>query len=778
MIEDKELRQLFEVESNEHLNVLEAGLLQLEENPLDKSALEEVFREAHSLKGAARMLGLSDIELLAHRLEDLLGTAHRSGNQLESASIESLLQGVDVLRRLSAEALGGEATHTDIIAIMEQLGKPLSNHTVTEGELPVQEKLSQPQGKEEKLTPPPAMEEEQDLQRVKTTEVIEAQTEPDAVTTTEEEDSPYQISTIRVSTDRLDALMTHAGELAVTRLRIARRLVDLEAFLSLWDEWNNEVSYQTLAANNTVALKRFAKKSEKEIATRERHYLERIGDSLTRIIEASYQDTTHLDSVSNELEESVRTIRLLPLSSVFSLFARSVRDLAKQQEKEVELIIEGGETKADKRILEEIKDPLMHMIRNAIDHGIESPDERERVGKPRRGIIRLKAYQLEGHIMIDVVDDGRGLDLESIGQAAARRKIISESELASMTPDQVQQVVFVSGVSTSGIITDVSGRGIGLDVVKKNVEQLKGTIRLTSQPGHGCTLSLRLPITLATMAVLIVSERGHYYAIPIEYIQSLRKISPADIFPVDARDAILYNDKPTSIIQLAEILELPGRPQTETGSDTSTDSALTCVILTVGNEQTGILVEELINEQEVVLKQHSKILKRVRNISGSTILGTGEICTVLNPHDMVKSVQKMSGSSSIGKAAAVPQSVTKTLLLVEDSIIARTQEKRILEAAGYEVIIAVDGMDAFSKLNELKVDAVVSDIQMPNLNGLELTEKIRADKKYQDIPIILVTALASDEDKKRGLEVGADAYIGKPSFDQKILLDTLRRLVV
>lgn len=331
-------------------------------------------------------------------------------------------------------------------------------------------------------------------------------------------------------------------------------------------------------------------------------------------------------------------------------------------------------------------------------------------------------------------------------------------------------------------MTDVSGRGVGLDVVRTTVERLKGTIQVESAPGVGCTFRIQLPMTLATVRVLIVSVDRRIYALPVECVQTLRLVAPQEIFAMEGRQTMVLDGHPVSVARLAELLELPsnGSATRSQGPGASaspqTPELLPCIILSIGAEQLGLCVEALVDEQEVVLKPHSAILQRVRNVSGATILETGEVCIVLNPHDLLKTAQRRAAPVTPERAIAAAER-QRVILLVEDSITTRTQEKRILESGGYEVVTAVDGLDAFTKLQTRAFDAVVSDIQMPHLDGLTLTARILQDKQYQELPIILVTALATEEDKRRGIEVGANAYITKPTFDQKVLLDTLQRLV-
>ncbi|HEY9806740.1 MAG TPA: response regulator, partial [Candidatus Obscuribacterales bacterium] len=373
-------------------------------------------------------------------------------------------------------------------------------------------------------------------------------------------------------------------------------------------------------------------------------------------------------------------------------------------------------------------------------------------------------------------DDGRGLDVESIKQTALKREVVREADLAAMTPSQIQSLIFAPGFSTRNFVTEISGRGVGLDVVRTNVERLKGTIQVESQLGQGCTFRVQMGTTLATAHVLIVEVQGRAYAIPVEAVDTTLLVQPHEIFAIEGRETIILADQPVSIVALDDLLELKSSQSGRATQSGLNSKLLPCIVLKIGSDRLGLLVDTLLDEQDVVLKPQSKLLKRVRNVSGATILGTGEVCMVLNPHDLIKSVRQRA-TTTAPKVFVEAQSAKQAILLVEDSITIRTQEKRILEGAGYEVVTAVDGLDGFNKLRTREFDAVVSDVQMPNLDGLGLAAKIRQHKEYSELPIILVTSLATDEDKRRGAEAGANAYITKGTFDQKVLLDTLRRLV-
>jgi two-component system chemotaxis sensor kinase CheA len=823
MIEDDELREVFKTASEEHLQNLDEGLLYLEKNPNDAAKIEELLREAHSLKGDAGMLGVKDVATLSHQIEHLLGGLKRQETTLTADLVDRISYGIDAIRQLVYAAVTGEPceinafhslaylmgakpeTPTDAIsAINREQGTGNSEQDEPEGVEPPEE----PQAIEEPVidsvpvSPPDEM-------PIPVTTVAEPMNAPPPVTISR--DSTYKIETIRVPTRNLDGLMTQTGELTVTKIRIAHRLNEIEDLVSLWEEWSRDAFVNRFVVHDLENnLNRYS--SEKGTIGQLQNYyhrsterLEQLGSLINQLRNTFSEDIARLDIISDELEDGIRTLRLLPLSTIFNLFPRMVRDLARQQRKEIELVISGGETRADKRILEEMKDPLMHILRNAIDHGIETPEERRKSGKPAIAKIELRGYQTATHIVLEVCDDGWGLDIEKIKQTALKRGICQPEELLGMTPQQIHSLIFAPGFTTRTVVTEVSGRGVGMDVVRTNVERLKGIIQVESSPRKGSVFRIQLGTTLATAHVLIVSVQGISYAIPVEFVQMTKLVQVNEIFAIEGRETIVFEDQPISVAQLADLLEIrwtssqfepestisqesksrfslsPSLIQKNPSSPTM-DVASPCIILKVGEEKLGLFVDALVDEQDVVLKPQSQLLKRVRNVAGATILGTGEVCIILSPQDLIKSIRKQAGviSSPSARSALKVQdnsSVKPVILLVEDSITTRTQEKRILEAAGYEVVTAVDGLDGFNKLGTRSFDAVVSDIQMPNLDGLSLVTKIRQNRDYSELPIILVTSLASDEDKRKGAEVGANAYITKASFNQEVLIETLKRLV-
>jgi two-component system chemotaxis sensor kinase CheA len=829
MIEDEELRNVFKIASQEHLQKLDDGLLYLEQHPSDLAKLEELLRETHSLKGDAGMLEVRNVASLAHQIEHLLGGVKRGETQLNLDLRDRLSQGLDALRKLVDEAVTGQDSGVNTFYVLATMmgasnqPQPVAPTAEPESAQVPEEDLVKTQFTDSETPPPETNSEtffatglynnsslltlpsEQEL--LLESQNLPTASGPAAVSASQPNvngslSSSYRIETIRVATQNLDDLMTQAGELTVTTTRVVHRLAALEKLTNLWEDWSREALINRWAIHQIENEKTGSQQNAivmqlQNYYQRTEEHLERLGTLVNRLNNRVDEDTARLELIAEELVSGIRTLRLLPLSTIFNLFPRAVRDLAKREKKEVKLVIEGGEIRVDKRILEEMKDPLMHMIRNAIDHGIETAAEREKLGKPPAATLRIKGYHTASNIVIEVADDGQGLNLERIKQTAVKRKICTPETLATMTESQIQSLIFSPGFSTRTFVTEVSGRGVGLDVVRTNVEALKGSIQVESVSGKGCSLRLLLSTSIATANVLIVSVENLAYALPVEFVDTAKQVAYSDIFPVECKATILADGQPLSVAYLADVLELNNKQwlpknrewRQESGRElnrkiegeslNSNSPKMSCIVVKVGDERVGLFVDALIEAQDVVIKPQSQLLKRVRNVSGATILGTGEVCMVLNPHDLIKSVRQQVSSGGVSDARSPIETVSRkqVILLAEDSIATRTQEKRILEGAGYEVVTAVDGLDAFHKLKTRDFDAVISDVQMPNLDGLALTVKIRQQKEYSDLPIILVTSLASDEDKKRGADAGANAYIPKGTFNQDVLVETLKRLV-
>ncbi len=775
-IEDAELREIYRIASTEHLQKLEQGLIRLEQNPEDRATLEEFLREAHTLKGDSRMLGVQEVETLMHQIEECLTPIKQGEKKITSELCDRLYQGVDAINKIVQEAIAGKPSGVNTFAVLAVLmgsdtnlpSNELSVGADARTNIDLFAEFAAFAGDFAAIEETAAKEDDLfasiPLSPLSSNETGEQNTSP----------ANYQIETIRVEPQKLDGLMAQTGELNVIKLKLANRTKEVGDMMAFWEEWSRDASINRLLLQNKASSSESSQVSLlEEFDQRFTVRLYQLGSLLNQMQANTNEDAARLETIVDRLDSGVKNLRLLPLTTIFNLFPRMVRDLARQQGKEIEFIVEGGEIMADKRILEEIKDPLMHLLRNAIDHGIETPAERQMKGKSPKAIVYLIASQSMGRISIEIIDDGRGLDFKAIEQTALRKGICSQIELDTMSQEEIKNLIFASGFSTRTAITEISGRGIGMDVVRTNVERLKGSIVVNSNAGNGCQFILKLSTAVSTTQVLIVKVQKRSYALPIEFVDRLILLSPDAIFALQGKQSILLDNTPIPISWLSDILALPA--SVPTSANVSERKSISCLILQNGFDRSALLVDAVTDQQNIVVKPLNKLLQQVPNLSGTTILGTGEICMVLNPQDLLAARHSERAITRIQEKNTVIQK--NSLLLVEDSLVIRTQMKRILEGAGYSVTVAVDGLEGFEKLRSNQVDLVVSDVEMPNLTGLELTTKIRQYSEYSELPVILVTTLAKDEDKRRGAEAGANAYLTKGDFDQKLLLETIERLI-
>ena len=588
--------------------------------------------------------------------------------------------------------------------------------------------------------------------------------------------SDSQIETVRVEARQLDALMGQSGEINVINQQITSRLLDLDTMLELWESSNRDdrqiqVLLQQLSPQSALHQQ----------LSRTHQQWQQMGELLGKFKKAIGSDSSRLDLVTTALESGVKQLRLMPLSTIFNLFPRMVRDLSKTQSKEINFAIEGGDLLLDKRLLEEIKDPLMHLLRNAIDHGIETPAERQQNGKLAAATLMIQVRQTGSQTTIEILDDGRGLDIQRIKATAVKRGLYTKAELDLMTTDKIQSLIFASGFSTRTRVTELSGRGVGLDIVRTNVERIKGSVDVESTPDKGCTFRIVLSHAIGSSQVMLVDARNQTYAIPVEFVDRMLLVKQADIFALSGTPTVQINGKTTTVAWLADLLALPAVAPDSPGEVARTKS-VACLLLQSGRQQLALLVDRINDRQLISIEAPHPILKKVPHLSGSTILGTGEVCLVLNPLDLFVTAggEKPRAPKAVGDlsgAISVATDTTPTVLLVEDSLVIRTQLTRILKGAGYHVTVAKDGLEGWETLQAGKFDVVVSDVEMPRWGGLELTSEIRKHSDYQDLPVVLVTTLSQTADRDRGLQAGANAYLTKGDFDQQLLLDTLTRLI-
>jgi two-component system chemotaxis sensor kinase CheA len=500
-------------------------------------------------------------------------------------------------------------------------------------------------------------------------------------------------------------------------------------------------------------------------------HLQNAGRKVDRLCEWMDGDYRHMSLLTDDMQNGVRRVRMVPVSTLFDLFPRMIRDISREQGKQARLVLEGADTEIDRQVLEGLKDPLTHLLRNAIDHGIEPPEARRRRKKPEEGTIRLEASQRGNHIVLEVSDDGAGINLQAVRRAAVRNHLLTPADAENISVDETVDLVFQSGLSTHVSVTDLSGRGVGMDVVREQLEKLHGQVKTQTEMDHGTTFTLILPLTLATSHVLMLKVADQVVAVPTTSVERLLQMKPDEIRRMEGKPAVSINGRALPLISMAQILALPEREVNEEGPQ-----KIAVVVLGAVEKRLAFQVDGFLGAQEAVVKNLGPQLQRVPNISGATILGTGRVVMILNAGSMIYASQGVKGAGLLSRMR-VEAAQAKKVLVVDDSITTRTLEKNILENAGYQVGQAADGMEGWERMQEETYDAVVFDIEMPRMDGFQLTEKVRRDNRFEHLPIVLVTSLESPEDKIRGMEAGADVYITKGTFDQTELLETIERLI-
>lgn len=743
-------------EAREHIGKLNDGLLHLEKNPGDVETLNAIVRAAHTVKGGARMLKLTGITTTAHKLEDALD-ALRAGRLKQSRQgFDLLFKGIEAITNLVEGTAGGGEPEADE-ALLDKLSK------AAEGRLEDGVAVSAPPPAVEDKTPEPA-------QPPAASERAAAQAPspkaapPPAADVRKPAAPTAGRETIRVNAERVDALIKHVGEMMSVHSRSKQRWLDVRGI-------------EKISAGNLQTVGRFLTSGSTEPASMSEalQAVERLHAEILRLSRGIRDDMSLQDLQMDELRERTLRMRMLPLSTVFGSFALTVRNIASSMGKEIELIVEGGDTELDKKIIEKLSDPLIHMIRNSIDHGIETPEERVKAGKPPTGTIRLSAGHDEGGVLIVVSDDGGGIPLGKIREKALKKKMFDEETLDGMSETEILNLIFHHGFSTSPIITDMSGRGVGMEVVKKSiVEELKGSLNLESTEGRGAAFQIRLPLSLAIMHVMLVSVSEMTFALPADSVVEVLEVSDGEMINIVDRRAIRLREQLIPVENLGALLKLPSGPEAQ--GNGSNGGRRLVVIISEGGENLGLIIEALLDEQDMVTKPLPSHMKKIRMVSGVAISGKNEIINILHMPSLVQAAKEAKGTAK--KKAGEGLKKSMSVLVVDDSVNTREIEKEILEAYGYTVTLACDGMEALEMTRESKYDVIISDVEMPRMDGFTLVETLRKEKDYQDTPIIIVSSRDKESDKRRGIEVGADAYIIKGGFDQSNLLETIESLTV
>ena len=650
-VPDAELLGVFRDEAIERLDRMDETLLALEAKRAPHDAVDSLFRDAHSIKGSAGMVGIEEVRAIAHSMEDVLEDARKQGTFSEGLT-SPMLRATGALRR-AVEGESGLAS-----AALAELGAAIS---------------------ERHPEPEPGQEAKPESPRTPS--------------------RPGEQRSMRVSAEKVDRLLEAVGETVLQSRRIER-----------------------LAGNGS----------------RGPQDDERIGEELGRG-----------EVLLNELHDSVIQLRTLPLSSITAPFPRAVRDLAADHDKQVELDITGDDTPLDRVILDGISESITHLLRNAVAHGIEPPEERLRAGKPARGRVELRGDQRGSMVAIEVLDDGRGVAPE----------ILRESGEGGTLADVLAQ----AGFSTADEVTDVSGRGVGMDAVKSRVESLGGGLEVHSKPGEGTTVTMLLPLTLALLRVLVVERGGRRFGLPLSSVEEAITIS--ETMSLGGREAVEVRGRAVPLADLAEVVgadlpELRGQPQ--------------AMVVASSGRRVGILCDRIVAEQEVVVKSLGPLLAGLAGYLGAAIMDDGGIAPILDPASLTKK-RALRRPSGPGPAMEGP---SPKVLVVDDQFTVRELQRSILEAAGYRVETARDGREALARVTgEPDISLVVTDVEMPEMDGIELLLAIRRDDVRPSLPVVVVTSRVGEEHRSRGLQAGADAYIVKDEFDQATLLDTVDRLL-
>jgi two-component system chemotaxis sensor kinase CheA len=710
-------------ELDEQVHAMNAELLALEQDPADSEHLRALFRVAHNVKGAARVADVPMVEEAFHSLESLFAAVRDAGRLLVPDDFALLFASADAIadagQRIRREQPLGDSPLVAILPrIRDAVAAPVSAPTAT----PSAPRLAPAAPAERIIRPHPARSAQPALEP--------ATRSTDAIETTAE--------LVRVAPARLDELMAYAGELLVASSRVQERLTELHAVR----DTIRELRSNSVGTNGgTVPI---------------------LQQDMERVSQSFAADTRTLSRITNQLGSMVRDLRMRPFADACQALPRAVRDVAAVAQKEVRLELLGQDVDSDRAVVDALREPLLHLVRNAIDHGIEPPEERVAAGKSRDGTIRVGATLHGGKLVVTVSDDGAGVDTESLRRAYARQgRVAPESER------DLGLTLLAGGISTREKATAISGRGVGLDAVRATMERIGGSVDLQWERGKGTTFILECPPTTATIRALLFLVGGQAFALPSSNVERLVRVRRADLRYAEGRALFANGETPVPVTLLSQILGIPG---------TAEFAELSYAVLSrAGSRRALLVVDAFLAEQEVVIRPVQRAGASLPHIIGGAVLPSGKLALVLSPSSLLASALSVNVAQPM-RAEATEQR-KRRILIADDSITTRTLEQSVLEAAGYDVSTASDGQDAWRKLHERGADLLISDVEMPRMDGITLCENVRRSKDFRELRVILMTGLESDEHRMRGLEAGADAYLGKSTFDQATLLDTIRQLL-
>lgn len=753
-MKDASMLELFRLEAEAQTQVLSQGLLELERNPTQADHLEACMRAAHSLKGAARIVGLDAGVQVAHVMEDCLVGAQEGRLLLTPGHIDALLAGTDILLHIAdAQPERAEQAQQGVPAMVERLQALLS------GQVPA------------RVTPPVQIPAEPLAEPAPQPEAI-----PEAAPEPAPEPKPRRRSSdsdesgdrvLRVTAERLNQLLDYSSKALVESQRLKPLLDSLQRLKRVQSSASRVLDGARDAAN-TVNLDPEAQAYLADARRLVGECQQLLSEQIAELDEFSFKAGQRAQS----LYDTALACRMRPFSDVLTGQTRMVRDLGRSLGKSVRLEVQGVSTQVDREVLEKLEAPLTHLLRNAVDHGIESAEVRLRAGKPEEGSIQLLARHHAGMLVLELQDDGAGVDLDRLRSAIVRRQLSTEETVARLTEDELLTFLFLPGFSMREQVTEVSGRGVGLDAVQHMVRQLRGGIRMEQVSGQGARFHLEVPLTLSVVRSLVVTIGGEAYAFPLAHIERMRRLAPDEIVQLEGRQQFWHEGRHVGLVSASQLLQRP--------EGTSSDDEIAVVVIRERDMAYGVAVERFIGERTLVVLPLDPRLGKVQDVSAGALLDDGTPVLILDVEDMLRSVDKLLATGRLERIDPTgrlsgPQ--RKRVLVVDDSLTVRELERKLLLGRGYDVAVAVDGMDGWNALRSEHFDLVITDIDMPRMDGIELVTLIRRDSRLQSLPVMVVSYKDREEDRRRGLDAGADYYLAKASFHDEALLDAVVDLI-
>ncbi len=740
---------LFRTEAETQAATLNEGLLALE-NGASAEVLESLMRAAHSMKGAARMVDVEPAVRVAHAMEDAFVAAQKGELVLEATHIDELLKATDLLSGI-AEHAGDAAWLDQQAAAIDQAVERLRNL----------ESLDTRRG-DEAASPGPAVPSE-----TGDDEGAEAASEPPAEAPPQPA-ARVQDNAIRVSAEALNRLMGLAGEVQVEARWLRPFAESLQQVKFRQTELIGLLDRLRDMLDNP-RVDDYVKTVLIEALHKAGHCRQALSERLSELEE--FDRRSH--NLAQRLKHEVVASRMRPFADGVRGLQRMVRDIARELGKQVQFEIEGLNTQVDRDILEKLEAPINHLLRNALDHGLETPEERRAAGKPEQARLRLAAMHSSGMLSIVVEDDGRGMDLEVLRRKIVERKMVSEEMARDLSEAELMDFIFLPGFSTRDQVTEISGRGVGLDVVHSVVQEMHGVVHAHAEPGRGMRFHMQLPLTLSVMRSLMVEIGGEPYAFPLAQIHRSLKLPRGAIETMEGRQYFTLGNQHVGLVDACQLLELEGA-----GTD---NDEICVVVLGERMDRYGFVVDGFLGEKSLAVLPLDPRLGKVRDVAAASILENGDPCLILDVEDMLRSADLLVSGSRLqrigDRAARQEEKARKRILVVDDSITVREVERNMLANRGYEVEVAVDGMDGWNAVRTGDYDLVISDIDMPRMNGFEFVSMIKNDPKLRTLPVMIVSYKDREEDRDRGLEVGADYYLTKGSFHDETLLDAVADLI-